>query len=83
MLICSYRLIVFLLSCMPSTIKAVLGSVSYQVELKDGRLWKRHLDQLLKDNSELPVDNQVDEDLIDFPLTESADSLPSALSIII
>ena len=65
-------------SWLPGTIKIVLGSVSYQVELKDGRLWKRHLDQLLKDNSEPPVDNQVDEDLIDFPLTESTDSLPSS-----
>ena len=72
-LICSYRLTVVLL-----TIKAVLGPVSYQVEFNDGRLWKRHLDQLLKDNSEPPVDNQVDENLIDFPLTESTDSLPSS-----
>ena len=34
-----------------------------------------------KGNSELPVDNQVDEDLIDFPLTESTDSLPSSTTL--
>ena len=34
---------------LPGIIKTVLGPVSYQVELNDGRLWKRHLDQLLKD----------------------------------
>ena len=68
-------------SWLPGTIKTVLGLVSYQVELKDGRLWKRHLDQLLKDNTELPVDNQVDQDLIDFPLTESTDSLLSSSTL--
>ena len=53
---------------LPGIVKAVLGAVSYQVELKDGRLWKRHLDQLLKDKSQLVDDSQVDKDIIDFTL---------------
>ena len=30
----------------------MLGPVSYQVALADGQLWKRHVDQLLNDNSQ-------------------------------
>ena len=29
---------------LPGVVKTVLGPVSYQVKLKDGRLWKRYLD---------------------------------------
>ena len=55
-----------------------MGAVSYQVGLKDGRLWKRHLDQLLKDKSQLVDDSQVDKDIIDFTLSESSTSPPTA-----
>ena len=51
-------------------VKTVLGPVSYQVKLKDGRLWKRHLDQLLPDQSHKTDDKQVDEDVIDFVVPE-------------
>ena len=51
--------------------KTVLGAVSYQVEFKDGRLCKRHLDQLLKDNSTDSDDHQADKDIIEFPLSET------------
>ena len=54
---------------LPGIVKTVLGPVSYQVELNDGRLWKRHLDQLLKDQSQVN-DSQIDKDIIDFPVTE-------------
>ena len=50
-------------------VKTVLGPVSYQVKLKDGRLWKRHLDQLLLDQSHQTDDSQR-EDVIDFALSE-------------
>ena len=56
---------------LPGVVKTVLGPVSYQVKLKlkDGRLWKRHLDQLLLDQSHQTDDSQV-EDVIDFALSE-------------
>ena len=50
---------------LPGIVKTVLGPVSYQIKLKDGRLWKRHLDQLLPDQSHRTDDKQVDEDVID------------------
>ena len=58
---------------LPGTVKTVLGPVSYQVEFTDGRLCKRHLDQLLKDNSTESRfdDHQADKDIIEFPLTET------------
>ena len=58
---------------LPGTVKTVLGPVSYQVEFTDGRLCKRHLDQLLKDNSAESGfdDHQADKDIIEFPLTET------------
>jgi len=55
---------------LPGTVKAILGPVSYQVELKDGRIWKRHQDQLLKDHSQQLNDCADDKDIIDFPLSE-------------
>ena len=55
---------------LPGVVKTVLGPVSYQVKLKDGRLWKRHLDQLLLDQSHHTDDSQVEEDIIDFALSE-------------
>ena len=47
--------------------------MSYQVEFMDRRLHKRHLDQLLKDNSTESRfdDHQADKDIIEFPLTET------------
>ena len=38
-------------SWLPGIIRDVLGPVSYQVALADGQLSKRHVDQLLNDNS--------------------------------
>jgi len=35
--------------------------VSYQVELNDGQLWKRHVDQLVKDSSEGLDKNDIDK----------------------
>ena len=55
---------------LPGVVKTVLGPVSYQVKLKDGRMWKRHLDQLLLDQSHQTDDSQVEEDVIDFALAE-------------
>ena len=55
---------------LPGIVKTVLEPVSYQVKLKDGRLWKRHLDQLLLDQSHQTDDSQVEEDVIDFALSE-------------
>ena len=51
----------------------LLGPVSYQVEFTNGRLCKRHLDQLLKDNSTESRfdDHQTDKDIIEFSLTET------------
>ena len=54
---------------LPGIVKTVLGPVSYQVKLKDGRLWKRHLDQLLLDQSNQTDESQV-EDVIDLALSE-------------
>ena len=45
--------------------------MSYQVEFKDGRLCKRHLDQLLKDNSTDSDEHQADKDIIKFPLSDN------------
>ena len=47
--------------------------MSYQVEIKDGRQFKRHLHQLLKGNSSesdnLQIDkDHTDKDIIEFPL---------------
>ena len=55
---------------LPGTVKTVLGPMSYQVEFKDGRQCKRHLDQLLKDNLSESDDHQIDKDhnIIEFPL---------------
>ena len=67
---------------LPGVVKTVLRPVSYQVKLKDGRLWKRHLDQLLLDQSHLTDGNQV-EDVIDLALSEpttTADILPTRRS---
>ena len=61
---------------LPGIIKTVLGTVSYQVELNDGKLWKRHLDQLLKDRSQVN-DSQIDKDIIDFPVTEPSPTQPT------
>ena len=61
---------------LPGIVKTVLGPVSYQVELNDGRLWKRHLDQLLKDQSQVN-DSQIDKDIIDFPVTEPSPTQPT------
>ena len=33
---------------LPGQVTAVTGSVSYQVTLADGRLWRRYQDQLIK-----------------------------------
>ena len=54
---------------LPGIVKIIFEPVSYQVKLKDGRLWKRHLDQLLLDQSHQTDDSQV-EDVIDFALSE-------------
>ena len=59
---------------LPGIVETVLGPVSYQVKLNDGRLWKRHLDQLLIDQSHRTDNSQVDEDVIDFTCSYSRDS---------
>jgi len=41
-------------------------SVLYQVELKDGRVWKRHQNQLLKDHSQQLNDCADNKDITDF-----------------
>ena len=51
-------------------VEAVLGPISYQVKFNDRRLWKRHLDQLLIDQSHQTDKSLVDEDVIDFALSE-------------
>ena len=55
---------------LPGIVETVLGPVSYQVKLNNGRLWKRHLDQPLIDQSHQTDNSQVDEDVIDFALSE-------------
>ena len=65
-------------SWIPGTVKTVLGPVSYQVELKDGRLWKRHLDQLLKDHSP-HSDDSINDSIVDFSLSEPA--LPPSATV--
>ena len=72
-LVCNYRGS----SCwLPGIIKTVLGPILCQVELNDGRLWKRHLDQLLKDQPQVN-DSQIDKDIIDFPVTEPSPTQPT------
>ena len=56
---------------LPGIVKTALDPVSYQVEFKNGRLCKRHLDQLLKDNSTDSDDHQADKDIIEFPLSDN------------
>ena len=63
-------------SCWLPSIKTVLEPVSYQVELNDGRLWKKYLDQLLKDQSQVN-DSQIDKDIIDFLVTEPSPTQPT------
>ena len=52
-------------SWLPGIVKGVLGPVSYQVELKDGQLWKRHVDQLLKDSAQRLDKSDVDKSDVD------------------
>ena len=65
LLVCNYRSHPFWL---PGVIKNVLGPVSYQVALSDGQLWKRHVDQLLNDNSQ-----RSDSDVVECDTQESID----------
>ncbi|XP_065902359.1 uncharacterized protein [Dysidea avara] len=63
-------------SWLPGIVKGVLGPVSYQVELNDCQLWKRHVDQLLKDCSQfldkndMEIENQEVIE-VDIPVIES------------
>jgi len=51
---------------LPSSTQALLreyyvGPLAYQVELNDSQLWKRHIDQLVKDSSQGINKNDIDK----------------------
>ena len=71
----------------PGIVKRVLGLVSYQIEMKDGQLWKRHVHQIhgLKDYSQchdkdgreiVEQDQEVIDDDIDIPVIAEEDPIP-------
>ena len=43
-------------------------------------LWKRHQDQLLKDQGHSPNDGQPDSDILDFPIQDPEATLPATPS---
>ena len=51
---------------LPGQVTAVIGPVSYQVTLADGRLWRRHQDQLTKATHMTDVQVEPHEPDIDF-----------------
>ena len=62
---------------LPGTVKIVQVLCHIKLKFTDGRLCKRHLDQLLKDNSkECRYDDyQADKDIIEFPSTYTSNSV--------
>ena len=64
---------------LPGTITTVSGPLSYHIQLSDGRLCRRHVDNIRKCYHEVPIDIPTsDSDLYypDFPRS-SSDSTPS------
>ena len=55
---------------LPGQVTAVTGPVSYQVTLADGRLWRRHQDQLIKATHMTDVQGQPDTDF-DFDTSDT------------
>ena len=47
---------------LPGQVTSILGPVSYQVSLTDGRSWRRHQDQLLKATQTFDTRSEIDTD---------------------
>ena len=47
---------------LPAKVTSILGPVSYQVSLNDGRSWRRHQDQLLKTAHTSDTTSELDTD---------------------
>ena len=62
---------------LPGQVTAAIGPVLYQVSLADGRVWRRHQDQLIKSTHMTDVECEPDNDF-DFDRTDkTSDSTTS------
>ncbi|KRX70751.1 Transposon Tf2-6 polyprotein [Trichinella sp. T6] len=59
----------------PATIVAPTGPVSYKVRTNDGQLWKRHLDQLGKQQPSIEVTEDIEADVSKTQQSNIADNL--------
>ena len=64
---------------LPGQVTAVTGPVSYQVTLADGRLWRRHQDQLIKATHMTDVQGQPDTDF-DFDTSDTTSDSTTSTS---
>ena len=64
---------------LPGKVTAVTGPVSYQVTLADGRLWRRHQDQLIKATLMTDVQGQPDTDF-DFDISDTTSDSTTSTS---
>jgi len=68
---------------LPGQVMSILGPVSYQVSLIDGRSWRRHQDQLLKATYTFDTRSEIDTDF-DFCTsgTETSDSTTTTPQVV-
>ena len=65
---------------LPGQVTAVTGPVSYQVTLADGRVWRRHQDQLIKTTHMTDTQHEPDNDFdFDFDTTDTTCDLITSM----